>query len=157
MPELSACRRAAMLFGLLATLAAPAAASAGPSAQLCAAGARSAPHEAPASLSPAIRRAFGLASDFPVGAAYYRCSGGRTLACVVGANLPCFKANKARSLPGATQYCRENPGSDFIPMVATGHDTIYEWKCVGKTARAGKQVAPLDGEGYFEENWKKVE
>jgi len=155
MPELSARRRAAMLFGLLATLAVPAAASAAPA--LCAAAEKSAPHKAPASLAPAIRRAFGLASDFPVSEAYYRCSGGRTLACVVGANLPCFKANKARSLPGATQYCRENPGSDFIPMAATGHDTIYEWKCVGKTARAGKQVAPLDAEGYFAENWKAVE
>jgi hypothetical protein len=155
MPALSARRRAVSIFGVLATLAAPFAAAAAPA--LCAAGRTSSPQMAPASLAPAIRRAFGLASDFPVSGAYFRCSGGRTLACVVGANLPCFKASKARSLPGATQYCRENPGSDFIPMAATGHDTIYAWKCVGKTARAGKQVAPLDGEGYFAENWKKVE
>ncbi|CAN2534645.1 hypothetical+protein [Methylocapsa aurea] len=141
---------AALIFSLLGAVAAPAAA-----APLCAAGANSTPRTAPASLAPAIRRAFGLSGA--IGAAYYRCSGGRTLACVVGANIPCFKASKARSLPGATQYCRQNPGSDFIPMAATGHDTIYEWKCVGTKARPGKPVAPLDAEGYFAENWKAVE
>jgi hypothetical protein len=141
---------AALIFSLLGAVAAPATA-----APLCAAGANSTPRTAPASLAPAIRRAFGLSGA--IGAAYYRCSGGRTLACVVGANIPCFKASKARSLPGATQYCRQNPGSDFIPMAATGHDTIYEWKCVGTKARPGKPVAPLDAEGYFAENWKAVE
>jgi hypothetical protein len=149
MTALSVPFRSALISALL-TLAAPAAA-----APLCASGASSAPRAAPASLAPAIRRAFGLSGD--IGGAYYRCSGGRTLACVTGANLPCFKANRSRALPGAAQYCRENPGSDFIPMAATGHDTIYEWKCVGKTARPGKLVAPLDSEGYFAENWKPVE
>ncbi len=51
------------------------------------------------------------------------------MACTVGANLNCGKADTRRDLPGATAWCRENPDSDFIPMFATGHETIYDWRC----------------------------
>ena len=78
--------------------------------------------------------------------AYVRCAGAKLMACWVGANLDCGKANVHRSLLGATAYCRDNPGSDSIPMAATGHDTIYDWRCDGKRAVAGKANRAVDAE-----------
>ena len=63
--------------------------------------------------------------------------------CNEGANLPCGKANIRRSLPGATAWCKEKPNSSFIPMVATGHDTIYTWHCVNGVATPGDPVRRL--------------
>ena len=87
---------------------------------------------------------------------FVRCAGRRLLACVIGANLNCFKANTRRSLPGASEFCRANPGADNIPMAATGHDTIYDWRCVGKRAVATKTVVAVDAQGYDAGNWKEL-
>ena len=43
-----------------------------------------------------------------------------------------------------------------IPMVATGHETVYEWSCKGKRAVAGKQVMQVDPRGYIADNWKVI-
>ena len=88
---------------------------------------------------------------------FVRCAGKKLLACVIGANLNCGKANLSRSLPGASEFCRSNPDADNIPMAATGHDTIYAWRCVGKRAVAGKAVVVVDSDGYDAGNWKEVE
>ena len=80
----------------------------------------------------------------------------RLLACAVGANLNCGKANKSRSLPGAREFCRSNPDADNIPMAATGHDTIYAWRCVGRRAVATKVVVTVDAQGYDAGNWKEI-
>jgi hypothetical protein len=37
-------------------------------------------------------------------------------------------------------------------MAATGHDTIYAWRCIGPRATAGKVVMPLDAQGYIAGN-----
>ena len=55
-----------------------------------------------------------------------RCDGASLMACVAGANLNCGAGDTRRDLPGAADYCRTNPESDFIPMFATGHATIYD-------------------------------
>ena len=86
-----------------------------------------------------------------------RCAGAKLLACVVGANLNCGKANKRRSLPGASEFCRANPDAQIIPMAATGHDTIYTWRCVGRRAVAVKAVVAVDPDGYDAGNWKEVD
>jgi hypothetical protein len=78
------------------------------------------------------------------------------MACWVGANLDCGRANVHRSLLGANAYCREHPGADSIPMVATGHDTIYDWHCEGHRAVAGKANRAVDAEGYIAENWREA-
>jgi hypothetical protein len=41
-------------------------------------------------------------------------------------------------------------------MVATGHDTIYDWGCVKGRAVAGKVVMAVDPQGYLQENWRAV-
>jgi hypothetical protein len=74
------------------------------------------------------------------------------MVCWVGANLECGKADARRSLPGATAWRRDNPGSNNVPMAATGHDTIYAWRCIGPRATAGKVVMPLDAQGYIAGN-----
>jgi hypothetical protein len=70
--------------------------------------------------------------------------------------LDCGKANARRSLPGASAFCRVNPDAGVVPMAATGHDTIYDWRCVGRRAVAGKTVVVVDNDGYDAGNWKEV-
>jgi aconitase A len=89
-------------------------------------------------------------------AAFVRCVGSKLLACYVGANLVCDKADTRRSLAGATAWCRANPGAQVVPMVATGHGTIYEWSCHGRQAIPGKALQ-IDRQGYIAVNWKEVQ
>ncbi|MFO1104431.1 MAG: hypothetical protein U1E20_16180 [Methylocystis sp.] len=115
----------------------------------------------PAALVPQARQVFGFSKDTPNAfirnGTSYRCMGGKTWLCNVGANLVCGKANASKSLPGAAAFCKDNPGSDMIPMAATGHDTIYEWKCVGPNAQILRQSAAVDPRGFIAENWKPLE
>lgn len=113
---------------------------------------------APASLAPAINAVFGTRMS-PAEAArstFYRCIRGRVLVCTIGANLPCGKANVSRTLPGADAYCRDNPNADFIPMAATGHDTIFEWRCSGRRATVVKQTGQVDARGFVKQYWKPL-
>lgn len=89
--------------------------------------------------------------------AFVRCVGATLMACSVGANLDCGKADARRALPGATAWCRQNPGSTMIPMYATGHATIYAWSCHGNRAIAGKTVLAVDRQGYIAANWKEIQ
>lgn len=110
----------------------------------------------PAELMPAVAKAFEVSVDMvhDDDAFFVRCVGPKLLACWVGANLNCGKADTRRRLPGATAYCHDNPGSKNVPMAATGHDTIYDWRCVGRRAVAGKIVMPVDARGFIADNWK---
>ena len=110
----------------------------------------------PKALEADIARTFDIPVEMVRDGAFVRCAGTRLLACAVGANLNCGKANKSRSLPGAREYCRSNPDADNIPMAATGHDTIYDWRCVGRRAVATKVVVAVDAQGYDAGNWKAV-
>ncbi|HWG06039.1 MAG TPA: hypothetical protein VG271_13580 [Beijerinckiaceae bacterium] len=111
----------------------------------------------PSDLVAAVAKTFGIDADMARAASYVRCAGHQLLACSVGANLDCGKADVRRSLSGAAAFCRSNPGSADIPMVATGHATIYDWHCVGHRAVAGKIVSPVDRHGFIAANWKAVE
>ena len=42
-------------------------------------------------------------------------------------------------------------------MAATGHDTIYAWRCVGRRAVVGKTVVFGDPDGHDAGNWKQVD
>ncbi len=79
----------------------------------------------------------------------WRCAGGAVLACQYGANIPCD--SKAVTSQKPTQpildYCKQNPGSDFVPMVVTGHDTTVSWACHGSTP-AVIHSAQIDAQGY---------
>jgi hypothetical protein len=109
----------------------------------------------PTELQAQVAAAFNIATQ-SARDAVLRCDGTTLLACAVGANLNCDKADRRRSLPGASAYCRANPDSKFIPMFVTGHATIYQWRCEGRRAIAGKAVVTVDPQGYAAENWKAI-
>jgi hypothetical protein len=114
------------------------------------------PVKVPADLVTSVAEAFEIDEATARNGAFVRCAGDKLLACFVGANLNCFKADTRRTLPGATTWCRDNPGSPSIPMSATGHATIYEWSCNGRRAVAGKVVMAVDAQGYAARNWKEI-
>jgi hypothetical protein len=114
------------------------------------------PAKVPADLLPAVAKAFQIDPDVVREGAFVRCAGAKLMACVVGANLDCGKADTRRVLRGATAWCRQNPGATNIPMAATGHATIYQWSCRGHRAAAGKALVAVDRQGYIAANWKAV-
>ena len=110
-----------------------------------------APRDLPPEMADKVAALFELASpEAAAGAAVYRCAGGKALACYVGANLPCAKIETSRKNAAVSRYCRENPG-DTVPAAVSGHDTLFEWSCVGKNAKAGKPVWRLDARGFAAE------
>lgn len=86
-----------------------------------------------------------------------RCMNGAVWLCNYGANLSCGKADASRQSPGADRFCKQNPDSIGVPMSATGHATVYDWKCVGRDARIIGQIVEIDGRGFIAENWKQLE
>jgi hypothetical protein len=113
----------------------------------------------PASLVPAARRLFDLQA-MPAAwirrSTLFRCFDRRVLICNLGANLPCGKGNTSRFLPAAEDWCAGHPDADFIPMVVTGHDTIYHWRCAGKRAVVIGTPLRLDRRGFIARFWKRV-
>lgn len=114
----------------------------------------------PESLVPAAVRLFGLEAmpaEQVRRSTVYRCVSGRVLVCNLGANLPCGKANTSRTLPAADAWCAEHPGSDFIPMYVTGHDTVFRWRCQGANAVTIGQLLDLDRRGFLSRFWQPVD
>ena len=117
----------------------------------------------PESIAKALKKEWGSPDSAPLDAfirgTYWRCMDGKVYACNVGANLPCDeKADVSKEPTQAMKdYCNESPGSDFIPMYVTGHSTIYDWKCDGKTPVAGKQFAEVDKQGYQKGIWYEIQ
>lgn len=111
----------------------------------------------PADLVQAVAKTFHIDDSAARNASFVRCAGSKLMGCYVGANLDCDTADTRRKLPGATAWCRTSPGSQIIPMSATGHDTIYEWTCKGGRAVTAKAVMHVDPRGYIVENWKEAQ
>lgn len=86
-----------------------------------------------------------------------RCMKGAVWLCSYGANLVCEKADVSRDSSGAERYCKQNPNSIGVPMSATGHATVYDWKCVGKKPRIIGQIVEVDARGFIAGNWKQLE
>jgi hypothetical protein len=86
-----------------------------------------------------------------------RCMDGRLLACFTGANLPCSKMNTVRDNQGANAFCRSNPDAPVVPAFATGHDTIYAYRCVSRRAEVEGMTFPLDARGFAATLWAPVE
>lgn len=143
----------ALAVGLLCALARPATAA----EPYCSSSAHASAAKVPADLVSRVGKTFQIGDSAVNEAAVVRCVGRKLAACYVGANLVCGKADVRRSLPGATAWCRANPGSQFIPMSATGHGTIYQWSCRGQHAVPGSATAHVDPQGYIAENWKDVQ
>jgi hypothetical protein len=123
-------------------------------------GAGSASSEASAKiLEPYLRAALELpaGASLPAGSVFWRCMQGKVYVCAVGANLPCgSKADRAKRNPGAESYCRENPAATDIPAFATGHETIYSWRCAAGKAVRGAPLAHLDQRGFRSDIWHVV-
>lgn len=115
----------------------------------------------PDSLIPVARRIFYVSAETPdsyvQASTSVRCMNGTAWLCSYGANLICEKADLSRNSYGAEKFCRQNPGSIGVPMSATGHATIYEWKCVGREARIIRQSMQVDTRGFIVGNWKPLE
>ena len=152
---------AGAICGLL-LLSTPAAALSGTAERYCRrAGTDDTVRAIPRSLVPAATRLFVCARANPPVAwvrasTFFRCVAGRVLLCNVGANLPCGKANTSRHLAGAQAWCAGHPGSPFVPAYATGHDTIYRWRCSGSTAQAFGAPLRVDRRGFIAEFWKPL-
>ena len=111
----------------------------------------------PEGLVPAVNQAFGttMPTRVAIDTTVFRCSGGRVLVCTTGANLPCGKANTSRTPgPGAVAWCRDHPNAAFIPAVATGHDTIFAWRCLDAVPQADWRVLDVDPRGFIGTYWK---
>lgn len=98
-------------------------------------------------------------SDVFKQATIWRCMGGKVYACNFGANLPCgSKADTDKTpTPEMADFCKANPGADFIPMAVTGHATIYAWKCVKDVPEAGEPIDQADAAGYLARIWYSLE
>jgi len=64
------------------------------------------------------------------------------------------KADTSRTSAGRDEWCRANPNDQNIPMAATGHATIYEWRCSGTRAVPVRKFSPIDDRGFEVMNWK---
>jgi hypothetical protein len=83
---------------------------------------------------------------------------GKVYACFVGANLPCeAKANTDRTpTQEESDFCQNNPESEFIPAAVTGRETVYEWRCRGGAPEIVRQVFQADEQGFITEIWYQV-
>ncbi len=85
----------------------------------------------------------------------YRCMDDTVYVCVTGNGFSCDKPNTRRYNPNVARYCRENPSWSNVPMVVSGHDTIYGWKCAGGKAVIN-YVEKIDARGYRADMWVAV-
>ena len=99
----------------------------------------------------------GASASFIMESTVARCMDSRVWLCNHGANLVCDKANVSRNSPGASAYCRQNPNAESVPMAATGHATIYSWRCVGFDAAIDRQFDAADSRGFLGANWKRTQ
>jgi len=83
---------------------------------------------------------------------------GKVYGCFVGANIPCeSKANTDRTpSEGAKAFCTEQPNAEFIPAYATGHETVYEWRCNNGTPEIVRQVFNVDARGFVVDFWYQL-
>ena len=114
----------------------------------------------PTPLVTGARRLFALAADESAASVQkstvFRCMNGKVWLCNYGANFACGKANTSRVSTGAASFCEQTPNSESVPMAATGHDTIYEWKCVRGQPRIVEQIQKVDPRGFIAGNWKQL-
>ena len=113
----------------------------------------------PLVLKPYVVKARGLPPElgFAPQRYFWRCMDGAVYVCDIGANIPCdAKADLAKRNLGAENYCRENLGAELVPAYATGHASIYSWRCSAGRAVRGKQLFKVDVRGFQTDFWFRV-
>jgi hypothetical protein len=117
--------------------------------------------QVPESVAQGLQKALN-APDTPIdvleNGSIWRCMDGSVYACFVGANLPCeARANTDRTpTQEEIDYCQQNPGSDFIPAVVTGRETVYEWRCLNGAPDIVEQLTQPDAQGFLSDIWYKI-
>jgi hypothetical protein len=113
----------------------------------------------PPSLVSAVVRVFHLEA-MPAAivrrSSYFRCADRQVLVCTVGANLVCGKADTRRELAGVSAWCRAHADAANVPAYATGHATIYQWRCEGIRPVATQSLLRVDPRGFIAQNWKRL-
>jgi hypothetical protein len=107
-------------------------------------------------LMPYLHEALGLQRKASLSARefFWRCMDGKVYVCARGANIPCdSKADFAKLNHGAENYCRENPNATEAPAYATGHRTVYLWKCSAGHAERGPKAGATDRRGFRTDFW----
>jgi len=66
------------------------------------------------------------------------------------------KADTSKTGQGGDEGCRSHPSDTMIPMAATGHATIYVWRCSGNRAVSAKVISKVDNQGFELLNWKPL-
>jgi hypothetical protein len=89
--------------------------------------------------------------------AHVRCMDGRLLACFTGATLPCDKINTERYNSGALAYCHANRDAGGVPAFATGHDTLYAYRCVSGLPVVTGNRFTLDRRGFASSLWAPLD
>jgi hypothetical protein len=143
----------------LTALAVPLAGAERPTAVCARVGTDDTPRAIPEGLVAAVNAVFGTRMPVKVAVAttVFRCADGHVLVCTTGANLPCGAADTSRTPgPGAVEWCRTRPSADFIPAFATGHSTIYAWRCENGQARIVRQLQGVDPRGFVARYWKRL-
>ena len=109
------------------------------------------------SINDVLRQGVQTAFNVPARAAWgsWRCAGGQVTACIVGANLPCGLISNPVTSPAADQWCHDHRGGS-VPVVVTGHDTAWYWRCNGNRAEHGKPAWTLDPAGFAREVWRPI-
>jgi hypothetical protein len=112
----------------------------------------------PADLVPAVNALFHttMPRQVAIDTTVLRCLDAHVLVCTQGANLPCGKADTQRTTDGGTQWCRDHPDASFIPAYATGHATIFEWRCRGSVPEIARQLYEVDPRGFIAQYWKRL-
>lgn len=116
------------------------------------------PGDVPVGLTPAFARVFGVRmtpAEIQRNSSY-RCYHGKVMCCMIGANLNCGKADTSKMSQGGDDWCGSHPDDTMIPMAATGHATIYVWRCSGDRAVPIKVISKVDKEGFELLNWKPL-
>ena len=113
-------------------------------------------------IATGVRKALGTPDDAPlqpfVDATTWRCMDGKVVACFVGANQPCGEKADTNKTPntGIVDYCKANPAAEFVPAVAAGRATVYEWRCKAGAPEIVKQAAKADAQGFIADIWYPI-
>jgi hypothetical protein len=116
--------------------------------------------EMPDVIVEGLRKVLDIPDDAPMEqGTFWRCMDGKVWACFVGANLPCTaKADVSREpSPEMTEFCREQPDSDFIPAYVTGRETVYVWRCKSGSPEIVKQWVEPDARGFLSSIWYEID
>ena len=112
-------------------------------------------------IAQALRQASGAPAGAPLEIfkrARWRCTDGKVLACLYGANIPCdSKADtRRRASAGSKRFCRDNREAEVVPAFAAGRGTVYEWHCRDGVPQIVRQVQQTDKRGYAASFWYPV-